>query len=198
MPLGDGAGGHRDAGLVGADEGGHLLLGDQAQRLVLARGRRALVVGEDDLDLGAAEARQALAVGERHILQVGIAVVDEIDGQLDGRLRVAAGARRVAAQGIDGPDLDGLLRRRMLRDTERQQRRDTTASAPARLNIPFPPKSRFIDRGLWAACRCLHPSGAIYGTQQPGRSTSPAGASRHLPFARAPAIGGLILWSSGC
>src|SRR5262249_20583280 len=79
MPLGDGTGRHRDARLIGADEGYNRLLGDEAQRLVLTSRRRALIVCEDDLDLGPAEPRQTLAVGQRHLLQFGIAAVDEID-----------------------------------------------------------------------------------------------------------------------
>ena len=36
-------------------------------------------------------------------------VVDDVDGDLDRGLGVHAGARRVAAQGKDRADLDGLL-----------------------------------------------------------------------------------------
>src|SRR3954470_1577716 len=61
---------------------------------------------------------------------------------------------------------------------------DTTASAPARLNIPFPPKSRFDRSQPLGRLSLPAPFGGEYGTQQPGRSTSPAGTSRHLPFAR--------------
>ena len=82
VPLGDRARGHRDARLIGADQRVHLLLGDQAQRLVLPGCRRALVVGEHDLDLGALQARQARAFGQRQIAELGMGVVDDVHAPL--------------------------------------------------------------------------------------------------------------------
>ena len=63
----DRAGGQRDVGLIGAAQRNHLLLGDQAQRLVLAGGRAALVVGENHFHLGAAETGQTGPLGHRQV-----------------------------------------------------------------------------------------------------------------------------------
>jgi len=110
MALRDGAGRQRDARLVGADQRRDLLFGDQAQRLILTGGRRALVVGEDELDLGAAEARQATALGQRDDLgEIGVAVVDDVGADFHRHLRVVAGTRRVSAQRVDDADLDRRL-----------------------------------------------------------------------------------------
>ena len=80
---------------------------------------------------------QALAVGQRKVLQVGVAVVDEVDGQLDGGLGEVAGTRRVAAQRIDRADLDGLLRRRCARDA------NTNSAAEMRPAYPLDSRSVF-------------------------------------------------------
>src|SRR5262245_31899112 len=113
MSLGHGAGCDGDARLIGADQGDHLFLRDQTQRLILPGCRGSLVVGEYHFDLGAAEAWQTAALGERKILQLRVRVVDDLDGELDGSLRIVARACRIAAQGIDRPDLYGLLRYRV-------------------------------------------------------------------------------------
>ena len=57
----------RDRALVGADEGRHLVLRDEALGLGAALLRVGLVVGRDDLQLRAAEARQARSLGERQL-----------------------------------------------------------------------------------------------------------------------------------
>jgi len=107
--LGDGAGGQRDARLIGAAERDHLLFGDQAQRLVLPDRGTALVVGEYDLDLGAAEPLEAGIVGEHQIAETALAAVDDLDGGFDRGLAMRAGARGVAAERQDHADLDGLV-----------------------------------------------------------------------------------------
>ena len=94
VALGDGARGDGDPRLIGTDQGRHLLFRDQAQRLVLAGRRRALVVGEDELDLGATQARQAAALGDRHELgELGVAIVDHVGADFDRHLGVVARAR---------------------------------------------------------------------------------------------------------
>ena len=107
--LGDRARRQRDAGLIGAGERNHFFLGDQAKRLVLPGRGAALVVGEHHLDLGAAEALEAGILRHRQVAERGIAVVDDLDRGFDRRLGVHAGAGRVAAQGKDRADLDGLV-----------------------------------------------------------------------------------------
>jgi hypothetical protein len=57
-------------------------LRDQAFGLGSANLRIALVIGEDQLDLGALEAGQTAALGKRQIGNAFGAVVDDIGGQL--------------------------------------------------------------------------------------------------------------------
>ena len=110
VALGDRTRGLGDRGLIGAGQRHHLLLGDQAQRLVLAGRRAALVVGEHDRDLGVAEVGQAGAGGKRQLAELRMRLVDDLGRELDPGLARRAGARGVAGQGIDGADLDALLR----------------------------------------------------------------------------------------
>ena len=110
--FGDRARRQRDAGLIGAGQRHHLLLGDQPQRLVLPGGRAALVVGEHHLDLGAAEAGEAGVLRQREIAELGMGVVDDVDRDFDRGLGMDAGAGGVAAQRKDRADLDGLVLRR--------------------------------------------------------------------------------------
>ena len=155
----------------------HLLLGDEAQRLVLARCGGALVVGEDDLDLGAFEPGQALAVRERKVLQVGVAVVDEVDRELDGGLGEIAGAGGVAAERIDGPDLDCLLRAGAARKAHYDKRCGERAE-PARSTYHLVSSGRLYSsgrpasRGKSARCFIEH-----YGMQPLPRSTFGAAKS---------------------
>ena len=107
--LGDRARRQRDAGLIGAGQRHHLFFRDQAQRLVLSGRRAALVVGEDHLDLGAAEAGEARVLRQREIAELGMGVVDDVHRDFDRGLGVNAGAGGVAAQREDRADLDGLV-----------------------------------------------------------------------------------------
>jgi len=50
-------------------------LRDQALGLGAAFLRVALMVGDDDLDLGAAETRQAFALGERQVEVIALVVI---------------------------------------------------------------------------------------------------------------------------
>ena len=108
--LGDRADGERDAGLIGTGQRDHPLFRDQAQRLVLAGGGAALVVGKHDLDLGVAKAGKAGAFGEREIAEFGMVVVDDVHRHFDRGLGVHPGAGGVAAQRENSADLHGLLR----------------------------------------------------------------------------------------
>src|SRR5256714_4327234 len=99
----------RDTRLVGAGERDHLLFGNQPQRLVLSGCRAALVIGEDNLYLGAAETGQAGVLCQREITQLRMGVVDDIQRGFDRGLGVDAGARGVAAQWKDSADLDRLV-----------------------------------------------------------------------------------------
>ena len=95
--------------MVGAGERDHLLFGNQPQRLVLSGCRAALVIGEDNLHLGAAETGQAGVLRQREVTQLGMGVVDDIQRGFDRGLGVDAGARGVAAQRKDSADLDRLV-----------------------------------------------------------------------------------------
>src|SRR6516162_11464797 len=119
--LGDGADGQRDARLVGADKRDDLFFRDQAQRLVLADGGAALVVGEHDLDLGPSKAGKSGALGERKIAELGMIVVDDVDSHFNCGLGMDAGAGGIAAQGKDRTDLDGLLCDRHARQRKRHR-----------------------------------------------------------------------------
>ena len=81
VALADLADGDGDRALIGADDGADLFLRDQALGFGAALLRIGLVVGEDELDLGAAEARQAFALGQRQIEIV--VVVDDLGRGLD-------------------------------------------------------------------------------------------------------------------
>ncbi len=107
QPLGRLAGGLGDRALVGADQGHHVLLGDQAFGLGQAVFGVALGVGVDDLDLGAAQVGDAFYLGEGQV-QV-ILAVDDLDRQVDAALAVHARGGQVAGQGVKRADLDHLL-----------------------------------------------------------------------------------------
>src|SRR5262249_1485591 len=199
MPLGDGAGGHRNPRLVGADEGNNLLLGDETQRLVLARRGRALIVSEDDLDLGPAEPRQTFAVGQRHVLKIGIAMVDEIDGKLDGGLRETAGACRIAAQRIDGANPDRLLPQPVLRGAQGKQRRtesrphtslqeEHSTSSSSRCGQQLQPTFNWFERvaSLTRAGTMTHEK--LAGPRHDGKAwATPARARGFFPAGQSPA-----------
>src|SRR3979411_2733755 len=77
-------------------------------------------------------ARQAAALGQRHDLrQVGVAVVDDIDADFHRHPGIFAGARRVAAQRVDGADLDGVLGAGCGRPSQNRQSR-TRYDCPTR------------------------------------------------------------------
>jgi len=88
----------------GSDKGDDLALGDEPFRLRRPGLRRPLMIGGNQLDLGAAQPGQSLALGKGH-LQVGIFLVDDIDGQTDAVQRVLAGLGNLARQWIEGADL---------------------------------------------------------------------------------------------
>src|SRR5260370_13439132 len=73
-----------DRALIGTDDRGDLLLGDQALGFGTALLRVALVIGKNKTNLGAAEARQACVLGERQI-EI-ILVVDDFKRRLVGLL----------------------------------------------------------------------------------------------------------------
>ena len=112
--LGNRARRQRDAGLIGAGERNHLLFGDQPQGLVLSGRGAALVIGENHLDLGAAEPGEAGILRQREIAEFGMGVVDDIHRGLDRGLGMDAGAGGVAAQREYCADLDGLVLRRSM------------------------------------------------------------------------------------
>ncbi len=91
-----------------------MILCDQAQRLLLADLRIALMIGLVEHDLGAAEIRQAGGRAERQIFQVGMGVVDDVGAEMHGVARRLSGARGIAGQRIDHADLDvcGVRRHR--------------------------------------------------------------------------------------
>ena len=84
----------------------HLVLRDQARGELLRDRRIALVVGEDQLELGAAEIRQAGVLGERQIAQLGMRVVDDLGGDLGRRLRGLPGGAGIAGQRPHDANLD--------------------------------------------------------------------------------------------
>ena len=106
--LGDRADGQRDAGLIGAGERDHLLFGDQAQRLVLAGGGAALVVGEHHLDLGAAEAGEACALGQREIPSSGWSLLMMSTATSIAALACTPALAALPLKRKDRADLDGL------------------------------------------------------------------------------------------
>ena len=119
--LGDRARRQRDAGLVGAGDRDHLLFRDQAQRLVLSGGGAALVVGEHDFDLGAAEAGEACVLRQREIAELGMGVVDDVRDDVEGGLDVGADRGGAAAHRKHAADLDDLV---LGKSTGRQAKRN--------------------------------------------------------------------------
>src|SRR5260370_30200929 len=75
-----------DRALIGADDRGDLLLGDQALGFGTALLRVALVVGKNKTNLGTAKSRQSRILGEWQIEIV--LVVDDFKGRLVGFLRI--------------------------------------------------------------------------------------------------------------
>ena len=84
----------------------HLVLRDQARGELLRQRRVALVIGEDQLELGAAEVRQADPLGERQVAQFGMIAVDDLGDQLGGGLRGLAGRAGIAGERPHDADLD--------------------------------------------------------------------------------------------
>jgi hypothetical protein len=86
------------------------------------------------------QARQAAALGDRHQLRkLGIAVVHDIGPELGGHLGVVAGARGIAAQGIEDTDLDRLLGVGLDGQCQRKQRSAGSkrpANHPVHLQAP--------------------------------------------------------------
>src|SRR5262249_43421776 len=99
--------GHR--GEVGANEGLDLLLRNETLGFALAHLRLALMVDDDEDDLGAAEAWQALVLGERQRVS---ALVDDLCGRLNRGYGIDADLRGRSRQRIEDANLDLLLRLR--------------------------------------------------------------------------------------
>ena len=59
-------------GLISADQSVHLVLRDQARGQLLRERRVALMIDEDQLELGAAQIRQACRCGERQVAELGM------------------------------------------------------------------------------------------------------------------------------
>ena len=89
--------GHR--ALIGADDGAHLLLRDQALGFGAALLRIGLVIGEHQTHLGAAEAGKPFVFRQRQIEIVF--VVDEVGCGLERPLRIDADLRAGAGQRIN-------------------------------------------------------------------------------------------------
>ncbi len=85
-----------------------MVLGDQADGLLLADLRIALVIGLVELDLGAAQIGQAGSGRERHRLELGMRRIDDLGAKLDGVLGRLSGARRIAGQRQNDADLHRL------------------------------------------------------------------------------------------
>ena len=120
LALGDRGRHQRHRGVIRAEHGGDVILGDQAHGLLLADLRIALVIGFVELDLGAAEIGQAGGGAERQVFQLGMRGVDDLGGEVDGVLGRLAGARRVAGQRIDDADLHVIGRLCGAADGDRQ------------------------------------------------------------------------------
>ena len=101
----------------------HLFFGDQPQGLILSRSRCALVIGKNHLDLGPFHIGQARLFGQRQITQFGMRLVDDFKRCFNGRLCRRPRTRRIAAQGINGTDLDGVLRLDRPRSQSQRQSR---------------------------------------------------------------------------
>ena len=178
--------GHRR--LIGAGQRHHLLLGDQAQRLVLAGRRAALVVGEHDLDLGVAEVGQAGAGGKRQLAEFRMRLVDDLGRELDPGLARGAGARGVAGQGIDGADLDALLRVGA-RGRSRQDgcQREGQNEGGFHLTLPKILATRtagFRQPGLVSGRRCRSPAEAALVRSRYRDCSDRQGKARDLSVAR--------------
>ena len=107
MAFGYLAAGGRDAAVVGAVHGVHAFLGDHALGFTLTDVGLALVIGDHDADLGAAEVRQTFALGQRHV-EIGF-LVDDLEGGVERRHGVDAGLGHGPAERIDDAD-DDLVR----------------------------------------------------------------------------------------
>ena len=153
VALGDLARRRADAGKHGPDERRHLLLGDEPLGLGLAHVRLALVVHDDEPDLGAAESRQPL----RRLLhsgqvEVGLPVV-ELHRHSHGGDGIDADLGQVAAEGIDGADHDFLGRLRVGhgrgREHGRQRQREQANGTSHRGSSSTPKLSLQVgsDRG---------------------------------------------------
>ena len=94
--------------MVSADHRDDVLLRDQAESLALALLGLALMIGAQELDLGAAEIREAALADRGQRRQFGIGAVDQLYRQIDRVERRLAGVGGISGQRIDGADLDVL------------------------------------------------------------------------------------------
>ncbi len=194
IALGDGAGRLGDAGLIGAVERVDVLLRDQAQCLVLAGRRAALLVGEHQLDLAPTEVGQARGPGQRHRREIGMLVVDEVDREFERSLGRAAGRGGVAGQrqqraDAHGPVLgsQGAAGGEAGRQAERQQRLPRSATVdhdcaplmcPVRAGLSAQ-HARSRPRGCQTAARPARRSSHVGEHGASGQSTgAPSGWCR--------------------
>ncbi len=107
-------GGKAAGGLIGAQQHVDLVLRDQARRQLLGQRRIALMIDEDQLELGAAQVGQAFGGGERQVSEFRMLVVDDIGGDFGRRLRGLPGGGGIARERPQNADLDrpGGFRRR--------------------------------------------------------------------------------------
>ncbi|CUI70985.1 Uncharacterised protein [Achromobacter xylosoxidans] len=181
--LGDAAGGLGDGRLVGAGQGHHFLLVDQALRVGQAHFGLALRIAEHHFDLGPAQRRQAGARGQRDPFEFGMRVIDDVHGQFHRGLDLGAGGRQRAGQGIDRADLHGLdLRLRRRGGQQRQTRGDTRNEL--HLHYLTPGKNSTV-KAMQSTGRAA-PGPADPGLRRPRPAGMPAGAGPETSVAFSP------------
>src|SRR3954452_1567590 len=94
--------------MLGAEHRNHLILRNEAQRLVLPDRWIALMVGADELDLSPAKTGKPCGLRERQTFQFGMCVIHDLKAKLDSILGGIARGRGVTGERIDHTDFDGV------------------------------------------------------------------------------------------
>src|SRR5262249_26353083 len=130
--------------------------------LVLAGRGAALVVGERNLELGAAEAGKTGVLGEREIAEFGMRVVDDVERDFEPGLGMKAGAGGVARQRKNAADLDDLVcGGRVACDRERERGGARQRKHSPELHndgSPKAPANADLSEGAHAKCSRSSPS----------------------------------------
>src|SRR5882724_4595217 len=149
--------------MIGAKQQVDLVLGAKPQRLLLGDRWIALMINESEIELGAAEPGKPGIFRERNSAKLRMWIVDDLGGDLDGRLRSLPRRRRVPGQWEQNTDFHrfrGVRDPRAGRETCRGRTCGRQHRAPIHVEFGhsvFPP-CRHVGRSLSPAIRLRGPA----------------------------------------